>query len=73
MDRINKTFDHPYLQVFDPLKTRGSESMYILGGRPTPPPPSKKALEIRYRVEMHVHSPIFQGQLIEKKLDRQLL
>ena len=36
-------------------------------GRPRPPP-LKKALEIRYRVEMPVHSPIFQGQHIEKKI-----
>ena len=39
--------------------------MYSLGGGPR-----KKALENRYIVEMHVHSPIFQGKLIEKKLDR---
>ena len=36
--------------------------MYSLGGASHAPP-----LEIRYRVEMHVHSPIFQGQLIEKR------
>jgi len=35
--------------------------MYSLGGGGW-----KKALENRYMVEMHVHSPIFQGQLIEK-------
>ena len=41
--------------------------MYRVGGGvPRPPPP----LENRYKVEMHVHSPIFQGQLIKKKLDR---
>ena len=34
--------------------------------------PGGGGLENRYRVEMHVHSPIFQGQLIEKKLDRYL-
>ena len=27
-----------------------------------------KTLENMYRVEIHVHSPIFQGQLIEKKI-----
>ena len=41
--------------------------MYSLGGRPTPPP-LEKALENSYRVEMHVHSPNFQGQLIGKKI-----
>ena len=30
-------------------------------------PPLKKALENRYRVEMHAHSPIFHGQLKEEK------
>ena len=30
------------------------------------PPPPEKALENRYRVEMHDHSPIVQGQHIEK-------
>ena len=44
------------LSVFNPIKAGESESMY--------------SLESMYRVEMHVHSPIFQGQLIEKKLDR---
>ena len=43
--------------------------MYSLGKDVWRPPP-KKALENRYRVEMHVHSTIFQGQLEEKKLDR---
>ena len=32
----------------------------------------EKALEYRLRDEMHVHSPTFQGQLIEKKLDRKV-
>ena len=41
------------LHLFNPIKAGGSESFL------------KKALEIRYRVKMHVHSPIFQGQLIE--------
>ena len=43
------------LSVFNPIKAGESESMY--------------SLKSMYRVEMHVHSPIFQGQLIEKKLD----
>ena len=43
---------------FNPIKAGGSESMYSL----------KKALENRYKAEMHVHSPIYQGQLIEKKI-----
>jgi len=33
-------------------------------------PPPKKALENRYKVEMHAHSPMFHGQHKEKKLDR---
>ena len=37
--------------------------MYSLGGGR-----HKKALEISYRVEMHVYSPVFKGQLIEKKI-----
>ena len=41
----------------NPIKAGGSESMYSLG-----------ALENRYRVEMHVHSPICQCQLIEEKI-----
>ena len=32
------------------------------------PPPLEKALENRYKVEMHVHSPICLRQLIEKKI-----
>ena len=46
--------------LVNPKQAGGYESMYSLRG----------ALENRYRVEMHVHSPIFQGQLKEKKLDR---
>ena len=34
------------------------------GGNPAPPS-YKKAVEYSYRAEMHVYSPIFQGQLIE--------
>ena len=30
------------------------------------PPPQKKALDNRHRVEMRVHSPIFNGQVKEK-------
>ena len=41
----------------NPIKAGGSESMY-----------RKKALENRYRVEVHVHNPICQCQLIEKKI-----
>ena len=33
-----------------------------------PPTPLEKALENRYKVEMHVHSPICLRQLIEKKI-----
>ena len=43
-------------------------TLYRLWGASHAPPPWKKALENRYRVEMHVHSPIFQGQLIENKI-----
>ena len=38
-----------------------SESMYSLGWGVQRPPPQKKALEYRYRGEMHDHSFIFQG------------
>jgi len=41
--------------------------MHILGrGRHNPP--LKKALEERYWVEMNVHKPIFQIQLIENRI-----
>ena len=67
--QINITIKYK-LKVFsiliNPIKAGGSESMCRLGGRTTPPP-CKKALQ---NVKMHVHSPIFQGQLIENKLDR---
>ena len=53
----------------NPIKAGGSESMYSLGGRAShAPDPKKKTLENSYRVEMHVYSPVFQGQLIEKKI-----
>ena len=39
--------------------------MYSLGGV-WRPPPRKKAFKNRCRVETHVHSRIFQGQLIKK-------
>ena len=47
--------------------------MFSLGGASHANPPLRKSyrvesLENRYRVEMHVYSPIFQGQLIEKKI-----
>ena len=56
--------------LINPIKAVWSESMYRLGGgafggRPMPPS-KKKSLENWLRVEMQVHSPIFQGQLIEK-------
>ena len=41
--------------------------MYSLGGGHLAPP-LKKAIENRYMVEMHAHSPIFHGQLKEKKI-----
>ena len=45
----------------NPKKVGGPESLYSLGrGRLAPPP------RYRNRVEMHVHSPIFHGQLKEK-------
>ena len=40
--------------------------MYRKGGG-VPRPALKKVLENRYRVEMRVQSPIFQGKFIEKK------
>ena len=42
----------------------------VWGGRLAPPSLRKRPLDNRYRVEMHVHSPIFQGQLKEKNLFR---
>ena len=47
------------------FKAGGFESMCSLGRRLAPPPPRKKTLENRYMIEMHNHSPIFHGQLIE--------
>ena len=44
----------------NPIKARGSEFMYSLGGV-WRPPPGKKTLENRYRVEMHVHSQFFKA------------
>ena len=49
--------------LVNPIKAGWSESMNSLGGAP----PLEKALENSYRVEMHVHSLIFQDQLKEKK------
>ena len=46
------------------IKAGGSESMYRQRGRPTPPPPHR--IKNSVMVEMHVNSPIFQGQFIEK-------
>ena len=45
---------------FNPIKAGGLNLCIAWG----------KALENSYRVEMHVSSPVFQGQLIKKKLDR---
>ena len=55
------------MAFLNPKQAGGSESMYSLGGGAFGAPPIEKGL--RERVEMNVHSPIFQGQLIEKKLD----
>jgi len=50
--------------ILNPVKAGGSESMYSRGGRlAPPPPPQKNAVENRYWVEMHVHCPIFPGQI----------
>ena len=53
--------------IINPIKAGESESMYSLGGGCLAPP-WKKALENRYGVEMHVHSPICHGQLKENKI-----
>jgi len=50
--------------LVNPIKAGGSESMNSLGGAPPP----RKGLREYYRVEMHVHSLIFQDQLKEKKI-----
>ena len=55
------------IQLVNPIKAGASESMYSLGGGVSLP---EKARENRYKVEMHVYSPIFQGQLIEKKMPK---
>ena len=45
------------------MPKKKSESMNsLVGGGPTPPPLEKG---LSYRVEMHVYSPVFQGQLID--------
>ena len=54
---------------FNPIKAGGSESItwkYLLILKLSCHV-YKRALENRYKVEMHVYSPVFQGQLIEKK------
>ena len=59
-----------YVQLtFNPIKVGGSEYMYSWVGIPAP---RKNVLENRnrYRVEIHVHNPIVQGQLIKKKLEQ---
>ena len=50
-----------HLLLINPIKAGGLNLCIAWGG---------EALENSYRVEMHDHSPIFQGQIIEKKLDR---
>jgi len=35
-------FDELFLVHFNPIKAGGSESMYRLGGRLAPPPPTRK-------------------------------
>ena len=59
--------------MFNPVKAGGrSEYLRIAWGEGRPEPPLEKGL-IRIgiaRVEVNVNSPIFQSQLIEKKLDR---
>ena len=50
-------FNFDFYQAVNPITVGGSGSMYSL---------EKKALGYRYRVEMHVHSPIVQVQLIEE-------
>ena len=54
--------------TFNPVKVGVSKSIYSWGAFCAPP--QQKALDYRYRVEMHVHSPIFHGQLKEKKINR---
>ena len=49
----------------NPIKAGGLYLCLAWGGVWRPPP-----LRKRYWVEMHVHSSVFQGQLIEKKIDR---
>ena len=56
------------MSLLNPNKAGGSESMYRLWGGGVPRPPLEKALENRFRGEMYVHSPVFQGKLIEKKI-----
>ena len=54
--------------LFNPIKAGRGEGLNLCidrGASYAPPP--KKALENMYRVEIHVHSPNFQGQLTEKK------
>ena len=50
------------------LNRLGGLNLCIAWGGAFGAAPQKKALENRYRVQMHVHSPIFQGQLREKKI-----
>ena len=52
--------------IDNPTKTGGLNLCIAWGKSYAPPTPYKKALENRYRVEMHVYRPIFQGQFISK-------
>ena len=54
------------------LSRLGGLKLCIDWGEGVPRPPLRKEPIVNrwYSVEMHVHSPIFQGQLIEKKLGR---
>ena len=45
------------------INAGGGLNLCIAGGG------CEKALECRYRLKMHVRSPIFQGQLVEEKTD----
>ena len=43
--------------------------MYVKPGLgPLTPNPPKKALENRYRAEMHLHSPIFKDSSLKKNM-----
>ena len=56
-----------HIYSFNPIKAGGSGSMYSLGGASHAPPPFRKR---PYRIGIGLKYPIFQGQLIKKKLFR---